>query len=94
MALYWGTKLKSIVLTEWEKERQGGAKQSEYVAFMNKRVKELYDEESLEVKAEVAGYRTAKADEEPSSESYLVPGEQNLDAAEQKGRIDACKRQV
>ena len=93
MALFWHSKLRFIVMSEWEKMAEGGAKKDDFIAFMNKRVKELFDKETLEVQAQVDNYRCDKAREEPSLESFLLPGEEKLDTEEQHRRTTARKQQ-
>lgn len=91
-ALYYKTKWKAVIQDEWNKKLKidPTLTKSDALAYRNSRMKDNFDEESKEVKAEVEHYRNA----DPEVESYLLEGEDALDEKEQSRLIAARERQA
>lgn len=94
--LYWESKLRSVILAEWNEKRtnEPDLPKTTYISYMNMRIKQFYDAESPDVRAEVEHYRHNKGNKDiESGNQFLLPGEEDLDADEQDHRIKARKLQ-
>lgn len=95
--LYWESKLRSIVLNEWKQKRtdEPDLPKTGFLPYMNMRIKQLYEAEAPDVHAEVEHYRQNKWNEDVANGNiFLLPGEEELDSAEQERRVQGRKRQA
>ena len=94
--LYWESKLRDIVYTEWTTKclKDPSTPRGGYLAFMNDRVRELYNAEPGNIQDLVKEYReTSREEDEGQSSSYLLPGEDQLPLQEQERRSKAREMQ-
>lgn len=89
--LYYESKLRTTIVAEWEAklESEPDLRSKDALAYRNMRLKQLLEEESDDVKAEVEHYRMAVPDDESKASPMLLPGEEELDVDEQTRRIAA-----
>lgn len=92
-ALYYKSKWKAVIQDEWNEKLkiEPTLTKADALVYRNSRMKDNFDEESDEVKAEVEHYRNADSADETS---YLLPGEDALDEKEQSRLIAARERQA
>lgn len=92
-ALYYKSKWQAIIQEEWTEKLKidPTLTKADALVYRNSRMKDNFDEESVEVKAEVERYRNAIPEGDSSS---LLPGEEELDEKEQLRRIAARDRQL
>lgn len=88
--MYWQMKLRDIIIPEWNQKRidEPELPKTNYLAFMNMRVRELYEAEPDDVKAEVDHYRSTVPAESATS-GFLLPEEESLDDEEKARRTKA-----
>lgn len=81
--MYWQTKLRDIIIPEWNQKciDEPELPKKNYLAFMNMRVRELYEAEPNNVKAEVNHYRLTVPGKSATS-VFLLPEEESLDDEE------------
>lgn len=95
--LYWQSKLRDIVVGEWKQKRidEPDLPKQKFLPFMNMRIKQLYEAEGPDVRAEVEHYRQSARSADADNDSiFLLPGEEELDTAEQERRVQARKMQA
>ena len=99
-ALYWESKLKEIVMSEWRIAQTKPGCPS-FIKFMNQRVKELFNAEPQSLRDEVLHYyeslklgkTTAEAEDQEES-TCLLPDEGELPEEEKKRRTKARQTQL
>lgn len=93
--LYWKSKLKTIVEADWKTKLQNEPEipKKTYLAFMNMRVREIYEAEPDVVKAEVEHYRNVETSDADLN-SVLLLSEAELEENEKTRRIAAREVQL
>lgn len=96
--LYYEEKLKEIIAQRWAghvaMQEDGDAKsKGPTLPFRNKVIKELYESESAEVKAEVEKHRDAESEDEPDVDDF---DDKDIDKeeAQRRAKVTAMQRQV
>lgn len=89
--LYYESKWQATITAEWtaKLESEPGLKKKDALAYRNLRMKQFFEDESDDVKAEIDHYRNAPPAEEATAASRLLPGEEELDDNERTRRIAA-----
>lgn len=95
--LFWDKRLKEDVELGFKNECRADPTinhKDHHIAYQNRRLKEMYDMESDEVKAEVEENHNSIDLDAPDDEPFLLkPGEEFLPLDEQKRRSDLRKRE-
>lgn len=93
--LYYTSRWKETIDAEWEEKRKNepGLQKKDKLAFRNKRMSQIFDDEPDNVKAEVEHYRNALPTDDAERPSMLLPDEEDLDKSEQLRRIAAREKQ-
>ena len=84
--LYWKKKVEAVVEERWKEECPTEVGTRPGIAFRNRVVKELFDNESAAVKDEVKAYRDETGDETEESNG------ENDEAATNKKHLSAMQR--
>lgn len=94
--LYWKSKLKTIVEADWKTKLQNEPEipKKTYLAFMNMRVREIYEAKPDVVKAEVEHYRSVEEPCDTDLNSMLLLSEAELEENEKTRRIAAREVQL
>lgn len=89
--LYYKSKWKVVIEDEWKAklEAEPELEKKAALAYRNMRMKQFFEDESADVKAEVEHYRNALPDDESDTNPMLLPDEEDLDLNEQTRRIAA-----